>query len=78
MVQPDLLMQWVAAQMPHLTHVSRSWQHKYINLDDLDQAEFHAEKGHNILKIVKYDMVGMGLLENIKSRKMAKSSGKSK
>ena len=51
---------------------------QYINLDDLDQAEIHAEKGHNILKIVKYDMVGMGLLENIKSRKMAKSSGKSK
>ena len=34
MVQPDLLMQWVAAQMPHLTQVSRSWQHKCNNLDD--------------------------------------------
>ena len=70
--------------------------HKPIKLDtescylfamickDLDQAEFHAEKGHSILKIIKYDMNGMtrhdgmSLLENIKSRKMAKSSGKSK
>ena len=41
MVQPDLLMQWVAAQMPHLTHVSRSWQHKYINLDDYYRGTLH-------------------------------------
>ena len=53
----------------------------YLELGDLDQAAFHAEKGHNILKTVKFDMGPMTLWDDIqeliKSREMEKSSEES-